>query len=327
MSELYRESLYRGSEASLAAVIGGAVTREQLLRSARIEGRGGSPLVRSLLAQSLPAVHDLALAYGAAGTTLRLDGTLLQVSPHATRLIDIDLMRHERCVPVEILDDLCILAVSAGRAARAAAAIREALQRDVLPVVANSDEIDALLANLQPSPSAVPCGPIPRRDSPVHTRFRELVLEDALVNAVSMPEPASEAAVTSEVAPKKPELASEKTVAPVMPAVPETPRKTPEFDPVRHETEVPRQKQNPGEHRDNPSKGQPVGRSKDKPGKRTGLPAPESEARRRDRDVAGGPGAPIKTDGPGKTDRPDKTDGPGAARSPDTGRRGEEETR
>jgi len=227
--------LYRGSEASLAAVLGGAVTRERLLKSARTEGRGGSPLIRSLLAQSLPAVHDLALAYGAAGTTLRLDSTFLRISPKATRLLPAELLRKERCVPVEILDDLCILAVCAGRAASAAGAVRDALQRVVLPVVANGDEIDALLAKLEPPPAAVPFGSLPRRDSPVHTRFRELVLEDALVDAVELPLPAGKDGDASSGEASSGEASLETSSETSSETLAEGPGK--KFEPVRRQTE------------------------------------------------------------------------------------------
>ena len=39
----------------MAAILGGAVTRERLLRAATREGRAGLPLIHSLLAQSLPS--------------------------------------------------------------------------------------------------------------------------------------------------------------------------------------------------------------------------------------------------------------------------------
>ena len=41
-----------GPEAAVAAVMGGAVTRERLADAAAREGRGTSPLVRSLAAQA-----------------------------------------------------------------------------------------------------------------------------------------------------------------------------------------------------------------------------------------------------------------------------------
>ena len=48
-----------------AAVLGGAVTREMLRDAAGREARGGSAVVRSVLAQSLPSRADLGRAYEA----------------------------------------------------------------------------------------------------------------------------------------------------------------------------------------------------------------------------------------------------------------------
>ena len=173
--------------AAMAAVLGGAVTRERLLGAASKEGHAGSPLIHSLLAQSLPSDVDLARAYREAGGVLRLDASFLAVAPKATRLLEAELLRRERCVPVAILADLCILAVDAPRAARAVAAVRAVLQRDVLPVIADAEAIDVVLAGLQPTTAAVRQGPLPRRDSSVHERFRNLVLEDSVLDALSVP--------------------------------------------------------------------------------------------------------------------------------------------
>jgi hypothetical protein len=171
---------------ALAAVIGGAVTRERLQRAATREGRTEAALIRTLLAQSLPTVEDLARAYREAGGSLRLDPSFVRLAPRAARLIDPDLLRRERCVPVEILEDLCILAVDASRAATAAEAVRAALSRDVLPVVADAATIDRVLADLPALPRAVRHGALPRRDSPVHARFRELVIDDAGADALPL---------------------------------------------------------------------------------------------------------------------------------------------
>jgi hypothetical protein len=172
----------------MAAVLGGAVTRERLLRAASQEGHAGSPLIHSLLAQSLPTTADLARTYREAGGVLRLDRSFLTAAPKAARLLDADLMRRERCVPVEILEDLCILAVDAPRAAQAVAAVRAVLRRDVLPVVADPETLDLVLAGLSPPPMGIRQGPLPRKDSSVHERFRDLVLDDGVLDAMSVRE-------------------------------------------------------------------------------------------------------------------------------------------
>ncbi|HEX5136606.1 MAG TPA: hypothetical protein VFY93_06520 [Planctomycetota bacterium] len=176
----------KGPAGALAAVLGGAVTRERLHRAATREGRTDAALVRTLLAQALPTAEDLARAYGQAGGNLRLDPSFVRLAPRAARLLDPDLLRRERCVPVEIFDDLCILAVDASRATTAAEAVREALSRDVLPVVADAETIDRVLAELPALPGAIRHGALPRRDSPVHARFRELVLDDAGADALPL---------------------------------------------------------------------------------------------------------------------------------------------
>jgi hypothetical protein len=177
---------FRGPAGALAAVLGGAVTRERLQRAAAREGRTDAPLVHSLLAQPLPSVEDLARAYRELGGVLRLDPSFLRMTPRAARLLDPELLRRERCVPVELFDDLVILAVEPTRAASAAEAVRAALVRDVLPVIADADAIDRILAELPPLPRAVRHGALPRRDSPVHARFREVVLEDQGADAVPL---------------------------------------------------------------------------------------------------------------------------------------------
>jgi Type II secretion system (T2SS), protein E, N-terminal domain len=176
----------KGSAAALAAVLGGAVTRERLHRAATREGRTDAELVRTLLAQAMPTIEDLARAYREAGGSLRLDPSFVRLAPRAARLLDPDLLRRERCVPVEIFEDLCILAVDASRATTAAEAVRAALSRDVLPVVADAEVIDRVLADLPSLPPAVRHGALPRRDSPVHARFRELVIEDAGAEALPL---------------------------------------------------------------------------------------------------------------------------------------------
>lgn len=177
----------KGPVSALAAVLGGAVTRERLQKAASREGRDGTALVQTLLAQALPTAEDLARAYREIGGSLRLDPSFLRMTPRAARLLDPDLLRRERCVPVELFDDLCILAVDPSKAATAAEAVRAALSRDVLPVVADPEAIDRVLAELPPLPAAVRHGALPKRDSPVHARFRELVIEDAGAEAMPLP--------------------------------------------------------------------------------------------------------------------------------------------
>lgn len=177
----------KGPAGALAAVLGGAVTRERLQKAAARDGRTGTPLVQTLLAQALPTAEDLARAYRELGFSLRLDPSFLRITPRAARLLDPDLLRRERCVPVELFDDLCILAVDPSKAATAVEAVRAALSRDVLPVVADPDIIDQVLAELPPLPAGVRHGSLPKRDSPVHARFRELVIEDAGAEAIPLP--------------------------------------------------------------------------------------------------------------------------------------------
>jgi hypothetical protein len=176
----------KGPAGALAAVLGGAVTRERLQHAAAREGRTDAALVRTLLAQALPTAEDLARAYREVGGNLRLDPSFVRLAPRAARLLDPELLRRERCVPVELFDDLCILAVDASRATTAAEAVRAALSRDVLPVIADADVIDHVLAELPTLLPAVRHGPLPRRDSPVHARFRELVIEDMGADALPL---------------------------------------------------------------------------------------------------------------------------------------------
>jgi len=170
-------TLRPASEGAVASVAGGAVTRERLLHAARRAGRRGSHLIRSLLAQPLPSMQDLARAYGADGGVLRLDPSFLQISPKATRLLDVRLLRAQRCVPVEILDDVCVLAVESGKAEQAVRAVRAVLHRDVLPVLTDASALQEALNRLGDAPRAVTVGGVRPKDSPVHTRFRELVIE------------------------------------------------------------------------------------------------------------------------------------------------------
>jgi hypothetical protein len=129
----------------------------------------------------------------------RLDPSFLALSDKAARLLDPVLLRRERCVPIEILDDLCVLAVTGPRAAEAVAAVRAALRRDVLPVLAEPEAIDLVLAGIPVGPRALHLGRIPRRDSAVHARFRELVIEEHALDALPLgPRPPEDAAGAAE---------------------------------------------------------------------------------------------------------------------------------
>jgi len=122
-------SPYHGPSGALAAVLGGAVTRERLQRVAAREGRGDTPLIHSLLAQSLPSVEDLARAYRDLGGVIRLDSSFLRMAPRSGLLLDPELLRRERCVPIELFPDLCILAVEARSAAHAVETVRGRWER------------------------------------------------------------------------------------------------------------------------------------------------------------------------------------------------------
>ena len=183
-----RHRAYRAPEGALASVAGGAVTRERLLRTAQREGRGGSPIIRRLCSGGIPGAGDLARAYAVRGGAVRIDAGQLTVSPKAARLIDPALCADLRCVPVEILEDLCVLAVEPGSAERAVRTVRAALQRDVVPVMATPTALDRVLVRLEESPCALRLGALRSKDSPVHARFRALVLEGEVRDALKIPE-------------------------------------------------------------------------------------------------------------------------------------------
>jgi hypothetical protein len=157
------------------------VTRDRLRESAARAGKDGAPLVRSLLAQSLPGDAELTELYRA---PWRLDGSLLVLSPEGARILDGDLLRDLRCAPLEVLPDLCVLAVLPENAPRATAAVREALRRDVLPVLVEAGTMDALLKDLPEPEPARPAPPLPRREPFVKARFRSLVEEGAVLDAL-----------------------------------------------------------------------------------------------------------------------------------------------
>ena len=166
-----------GLDGALAAVAGGAVTGERLLERARREGRDLSPLVRKLVDKGVPSADQIARCFVQKGSPPRVDRSLLVVSPMASRFLDPERMRRLRCVPLEFLDDICIVAVEAGHAAKAVATLRTALRRDIVPVLASPGDIDAALRTLPASMRALRHLPPRRADSPLHERFRSLVFE------------------------------------------------------------------------------------------------------------------------------------------------------
>jgi hypothetical protein len=181
------------SEGAIASVAGGAVTCERLVEAAHHEGRGGSPLIRSLLAQSLPSTQDLAKVYGTGGGVPRIDPSFVRVSPKAARLIDSVVLRRHCCLPVEILEDVCVLAVTEARARAAVSAVRSALRRDVLPVIADEHALSTALRNLAAAPPGVRLGVVRSRGSPTQSRFRNLVVGGEVLDALRLPPDEEEA--------------------------------------------------------------------------------------------------------------------------------------
>jgi len=172
-------------DTSLAALRGGWVTRERLHSAAARSGRIATPLLKELLAgQAPPSFADLAKATVGVCGPLRVDASRVALSPRAARLVDMELLRRERCVPIELLDDVCIVAVVEGGAERAVRAVRESLHRDVLPVYADPAAIDRALDVLATPRRAARRGPLRRRDSAIHARFREIVIEGEVFDAV-----------------------------------------------------------------------------------------------------------------------------------------------
>jgi hypothetical protein len=168
-----------------AALRGGWVTRERLQTAAARSGRVAAPLVKELLGkQAPPSFADLARACADVCTPLRLEPEFVTLAPKAARLLEMELLRRERCVPVEILDDVCVLAVVEGNAERAVRAVREALHRDVLPVYTGPSAIDRALDVLATPRRAQRRGPLRRRDSAIHSRFREIVIEGEVLDAI-----------------------------------------------------------------------------------------------------------------------------------------------
>jgi hypothetical protein len=184
-SSANRSSPARAPEFTLAAMHGGWVTRERLEGAAARAGRTAAPVLRELLErQAPPSFADLARQCATAFAPLRLDAAHVVLAPRAAHILDMEMLRRHRAVPIQILDELCVLAVMEGRAESAVRAVRAALQRDVLPVFASREAVDCALDTLVSPRKAVRRGPIRRHDSTVHARFRELVLEKEIFDAL-----------------------------------------------------------------------------------------------------------------------------------------------
>jgi len=166
-------------------MLGGWVTRERLKAAAARAGRTAAPLVEALLdKQAPPSFADLARHCAPAITALRIDAASVVLAPKAARILDMEMLRRVRGVPVAVLDDLCVLAVVEGRAQTAVRAVKAALHRDVLPVYADASAVDQALDTLVSPRKATRRGPLRSHDSPVHARFRELVLEVEVLDAI-----------------------------------------------------------------------------------------------------------------------------------------------
>ena len=178
-------------EAANAALHGGWVTRERLESAAARGGRIAAPLLRELLdKQAPPSFADLAHQCAALFVPLRIDDDHVILAPRAARILDMEMLRRVRGVPVVILDDLCLLAVVEGRAESAVRSVQSALQRSVLPLFADPRAVDRALDTLVAPRNAVRRGPLRRHDSPVHARFREIVLEGEVYDAIPRAVPA-----------------------------------------------------------------------------------------------------------------------------------------
>ncbi len=173
-------------EAALAAVLGGAVTREQLRDAAVREGCAGMPLVRTLLKRYLPPRAELARVYSYRNFPARLEARVLEPAPQAGALLDPDLLARLGCVPLVILHDLCVLAVAPGRETTAVASIYATLRRGVIPVLADEAVIAAAIRSIPDAPDAAPHFMRPRRSSPTWERFENNVLRAVELEAIPL---------------------------------------------------------------------------------------------------------------------------------------------
>ncbi len=175
------------SESALAAALGGAVTRERLREAIALEGRDQEPLLRALSDVPLPSIRDLSAACEAAGEPKLDAATPLTPSPRAGTILDASLLRKLCCLPLDIIDNVCILVVAKGRAAAAVSAVRDALHGlQVLPVLAPATAIVEAIECLGAPREATRHQAIIRRDSPVHARFRNLVLNRTVLDAIDV---------------------------------------------------------------------------------------------------------------------------------------------
>ncbi len=173
-------------EGALAAVLGGAVTREQLSAAAAREGCAGMPLVRTLLRRYLPPQAELANVYSYRNFPARLEARVLRPAPQAGALLDPDLLARLCCVPLVILHDVCVLAVAPGREAEAVASIHAALRRGVIPVLADPVVIEGAIRGIPDAPDAAPHFLRPRRSSPTWERFENNVLRAVELEAIPL---------------------------------------------------------------------------------------------------------------------------------------------
>ena len=173
-------------DAGLAAVAGGTVTSERLLESALRDGRDRVPLIRKILSKKMPDAAEIARTYAQRGGLPRIERSEFTVSARAARLLDLALLRRLRCVPLECFEDVCIIAVELGRAESAVKELRPILKRDIFPVLAHPDDLDAAL-NVLPAPEAARRHvPARRNDSPVHERFRSLAIHRDELDGIAL---------------------------------------------------------------------------------------------------------------------------------------------
>jgi hypothetical protein len=155
----------RPSEDGLAAVAGGAVTRDRL-QAASNDGASHA-LVRSLIAQGLPRAEDLARVFSAWGSALRLEPRFLRPDRVALQRVGLEWMDEQRCLPVLLLDGVAVVAVVSGTMETAATCARERLGCDVIPVPVAAHELSEAIDSARRS----------LRARTVFRRFREIAIE------------------------------------------------------------------------------------------------------------------------------------------------------
>ncbi|MFQ5844930.1 MAG: hypothetical protein ACE5JG_08080 [Planctomycetota bacterium] len=179
------------SSGAVASVLGGAVSREQLAAAAAREGQDGSRLVRTLIRRYLPSRAELARVYACRNAPPRVGSRGLEPAPQTNRLLDCNLLRQARCVPLLLLDEVCVLAVESGREAEAVAAVHAALRRSVVPVLADGPAIEDAIRRV-PAPAAAEPRPLHARGpSPTWGRFEAQVIRGAVLPGIEPDAPAS----------------------------------------------------------------------------------------------------------------------------------------